>query len=208
MTLDQLIQTRLAELEIKRSELARGMGYAQDKLGKGCTRIDRIREGDLRLAWNLRERLAQGLQVTTEVVEAAIAATFDAQEAAWRAAFKPHGVVRTTNRGRPTCSLTIFALSGQAEKLTLHFEEGSDPETFVEQALPQLPDRVLGLGETTGFVVNYTPDEAILYDKQGRQIEKLAEVAQAPSSEIIIGSKRVSSRTLSGLFRGVEVKES
>ena len=44
MTLDQLIQKRLAELEMKRSELARGMGYAQDKLGKGCTRIDRIRE--------------------------------------------------------------------------------------------------------------------------------------------------------------------
>ena len=207
MTLDQLIQTRLAELEMQRSELARGMGYAQDKLGKGCTRIDRIREGDLRLAWNLRERLAQGLQVPTEVVEAAIAATFAAQEAAWRAAFKPHGVVRTTNRGRPTCSLTIFALSGQAEKLSLHFEEGSDPETFVDQALPQLPDRVLGLGETTGFVVNYTPDEAILYDKQGRQIEKLDETVQAPSSEIIIGGKRVSSRTLSGLLRGEEVKE-
>ena len=192
MTLDRLIQTRLAELEMKRSELARSMGYAQDKLGKGCTRIDRIREGDLRLAWNLWERLAQGLQVTTKVVEGAINATFDAQEAAWRAAFKPYGVVRTTNRGRPTCSLTIFALSGQAEKLTLHFEEGSDPETFVEQALPQLPDRVLGLGQTTGFVVNYTPDEAILYDKQGRQIEKLDKIVQAPSSWIIVGGKRVS----------------
>ena len=207
MTLDQLIQTRLAELEMKRSELARGMGYAQDKLGKGCTRIDRIREGDLRLAWNLRERLAQGLQVTTEIVEAAIDATSDALEAAWRAAFKPYGVVRTTNRGQPTCSLTIFALSGEAGKLTLHFEEGSDPETFVEQALPQLPDRVLGKGETTGFVVNYTPDEAILYDKHGRQIEKLDEIAQAPSSWIIVGGKRVSSRTLSGLLRGEEVKE-
>ena len=148
------------------------------------------------------------MQVTTEVVETAIDATFAAQEAAWRAAFKPYGVVRTTNRGRPTCSLTIFALSGEGEKLTLHFEEGSDPETFVEQALPQLPDRVLGLGETTGFVVNYTPDEAILYDKQGRQIEKLDEIVQAPSSEIIIGGKRVSSRTLSGLLRGVEIKES
>ena len=79
MTLEQLIQKRLAEWEMKRSELARGMGYAQDKLSKGCTRIDRIREGDLRLAWNLRERLAQGLQVTTEVVEAAIDATFDAR---------------------------------------------------------------------------------------------------------------------------------
>ena len=205
MTLDQLIQKRLAELEMKRSELARGMGYAQDKLGKGCTRIDRIREGDLSLAWNLRERLAQGLQVTTEVVEAAIDATSDAQEAAWRAAFKPYGVVLTTNRGRPTCSLFIFAVSGQAEKLALHFEEGSDPETFVEQALPQLPDSVMGLGDTTGFVVNYTPDEAILYDKQGRQIEKLDEIVKAPSSGIIIGGKLVSSHTLSGLLK---VKES
>ena len=195
MTLDQLIQTRLAELEMKRSELVRGMGYAQDKLSKGCTRIDRIREGDLRLAWNLREGLAQGLQVTTEIVEAAIDATFAAQEAAWRAAFKPYGVVRTTNRGQPTCSLTIFALSGQAEKLTFHFEEGSNPETFVDQALSQLPDHVMGLGETTGFVVNYTPDEAILYDKQGRQIEKLAEIVQAPSSWIIVGGKRISSRS-------------
>ena len=192
MTLDQLIQKRLAELEMKRSELAGGMGYAQDKLGKGCIRIDRIREGNLRLAWNLRERLAQGLQVTTGVVEAAIDATFAAQEAAWRAAFRPYGVVRTTNRGRPTCSLVIFALSGEEKKLTLHFEEGSNPETFVDQALSQLPDRVMGLGETTGFVVNYTPDEAILYDKQGRQIEKLAKVVQAPSAEIIIGGKRVS----------------
>ena len=208
MTLNQLIQTRLAELEMKRSELARGMGYAQDKLGKGCTRIDRIREGNLCLAWNLRGRLAQGLQVTTEVVEAAIAATFAAQDAAWRAAFKPYGVVLTTNRGRPTCSLVIFAVSGEEKKLTLHFEEGSDPETFVEQALPQLPDRVLGLGETTGFVVNYTPDKAILYDKQGRQIEKLDEIVQAPSAGTIVGGKRVSSSTLSGLFRGVEVKES
>lgn len=47
------------------------------------------------------------------------------------------------------------------KKLALHFEEGSDPETFIEQALSQLPDRVMGLGTTTGFVVNYTPGHPV-----------------------------------------------
>ena len=115
---------------------------------------------------------------------------------------------RTHHEQRPTyLLLTIFALSGEAEKLTLHFEEGSDPETFVEQALPQLPDRVLGKGETTGFVVNYTPDEAIKYqyDKL-KEVARFRKVGQDRASSIVRNHhrrfKRVSSRTLSGLFRG------
>ncbi len=208
MTLDQLIQKRLAERKMKRSELARGMGYAQDKLGKGCTRIDRIREGDLYLAWDLRERLAAGLQVSTEAVEAAIEGTRQAQDAAWRLSFKPYGVVLTENTGRPTCSLFIFAVSGEGNKLALRFKEESDPLTFVEQALRQLPKGIMGLGATTGFVVNYTPDKAIRYDAEGRQIEELSETVEAPYSGIVVGGKRVDSRTLSGLFGPVEIRES
>ena len=84
----------------------------------------------------------------------------------------------------------------------------TSPATFVEQALPQLPDQAMGLGAKTGFVVNYTPDEAIMYDSEGRQIEELDEIMEAPSSGIIIGGKRVDSRTLSGLLGPVEVRES
>ena len=207
MTLDQLIQKRLVELKMKRSELARGMGYAQDKLGKGCIRIDRIRGGDLYLAWDLRERLAKGLQVSTEVVEAAIDGTQEAQHAAWRAAFRPYGVVLTENTGRPTCSLFIFAISGEGDKLTLRFEEGSDPATFVEQALRKFPKQVMGLGKTTGFVLNYTPDRAILYDREGRQIEELDEVMEARTSGAIIGGKWVGSETLSAMLGPLEVRE-
>ena len=208
MTLDQLIQKRLAERKMKRSELARGMGYAPDKLGRGCTRIDRIREGDLLLAWDLRERLAQGLQVSTEVVKAAIKATHEAQDAAWRASFEPYGVLLTKNTGRPTCSLFIFALSGEGNKLAWGFEEGSAPDTFVEQSLRRLPKAVMGLGATTGFVVNYTPDKVIRYDTEGRRVEELPEVVEAPCSGIVVGGKRVDSRTLAGLFGPVEIRES
>ena len=207
MTLYQLIQKRLAERKMKRSELARGMGYAQDKLGKGCTRIDRIREGDLYLAWDLRERLAAGLQVSTEAVEAAIEGTRQAQDAAWRLSFKPYGVVLTENTGRPTCSLFIFAVSGEGDKLTVRFEEGSDPATFVEQALRKLPKQVMGLGATTGFVVNYTPDRAVLYDREGRRIEELDEVMEARTSGATIGGKWVSSETLSAMLGPLEVTE-
>ena len=207
MTLDQLIQKRLDELEMKKSELARGMGYAQNKLSRGCIRIDWIRAGGTGRAWDLRERLARGLQVPVEVVEAAIEDTRKVQYAAWRAAFKPYGVVLTENTGRPTCSLFIFAISGEGEKLTIRFEEGSDPATFVEQALRKFPKQVMGLGATTGFVVNYTPDTAILYDREGREIEELDEVMEARTSGAIIGGKWVGSETLSAMLGPLEVRE-
>ena len=55
VSLVQLIRQRMEDLNIKRSELARRMGYANT--AKGCLRIDRLCDGDLRLAEELDRAL-------------------------------------------------------------------------------------------------------------------------------------------------------
>jgi hypothetical protein len=173
--LHRLIEGRRAALGLARTELLRRMGYKS--ISKGIRRLEAIKRGDLSDAQFFHAPLAQALEVEPEVVEDAFQATRKQvaaeHDAAYRAAFRPHLVWIT--HYRVPHPIHVAALFGGVEKKHAFFEPGSDPETFLAQAKAMLvdPPLVPGFGAIEGFVINYSPDEAVRFDLQGRELERL-----------------------------------
>jgi len=205
-SLVELIPQRLKELAIKRGELARRMGYAD--IAKGCRRMDQACRGNVNVAEKLREALVRGLEVDVKVVDEAIEGTraevIAAEDKAYRESFKPHAFLLTKER-RPF-SITIYAISGGALHRMFYFEEGSRPETYLAQARAGLPDMVPFFGSLVGYVINYTPDYAEKFDKEGRLIRKLDREYRVGESGLIIGGKYISESTWTAMFGAVEFR--
>ena len=62
----------------------------------------------------------------------------------------------------------------EARLRIIHFKEGSSPKTYAGQAREALPEELpLFLGSRTrGYVVNYSPNCAVYFDKEGKPVEK------------------------------------
>jgi hypothetical protein len=98
-----LIEDRRRLLGLTRQDVVRRAGYRN--ISKGCRRLDELLAGELRTARALIDRLPASLEVPAEVVTEAVAETARqmraAEDAAWRAAFKPHAIILTEHT-RPT----------------------------------------------------------------------------------------------------------
>ncbi len=82
--------------------------------------------------------------------------------------FVPHAIILTEHtRPRP---LIAAALVRADRLLRIGFVLGSDPETYVQQALVHLPEGVPCYGRCCGFVINYRPDKAIEYNMAGEVV--------------------------------------
>jgi hypothetical protein len=177
--LHRLIEGRRAALGLARTELLRRMGYKS--ISKGIRRLEAIKRGDLSDAQFFHAPLAQALEVEPEVVEEAFQATRDQlhaeRDAAYRAAFRPNLVWATVTQHQDWQRLG--ALYGGYKRMRCFFQPGSSPATFVEQAKAMLPDPpdVLGYGRIEGFVINFSPDEAVRYDLEGRALACLPKAA-------------------------------
>ena len=203
MSLVQLIRKRMKDLDITRGELARRMGYAN--IAKGCRRLDQICAGDAKMAENLRIELAQALEVDGGVIDESIELTRAEQVAvedkAYRESFVPHAVI-LTERKIPT-QITFYAMTGGSRHRMIPMKEGSSPETFATQAREALPDVVPFLGRPTGYVVNYTPDFALEFNKEGRLIGRLDRAFRVGQSSVVVGGKEVDEGTMSALLGDV-----
>jgi hypothetical protein len=173
--LHRLIEQRRETLGLTRTEVLRRMGYKS--ISKGIRRLEAIKAGDLRDAEFFHAPLAQALEVEPQVVEDAFQATREQVaaegDAAYRAAFRPH-LVWITHYRIPH-PIHVAALCGGVEKKHAFFQPGSDPATFLAQAQAMLvdPPLVPGFGAIEGFVINYSPDTAVRFDLQGRELERL-----------------------------------
>ncbi len=178
-----LIKSRFRELGLSRSELVRQCGYRN--IAKGIRRLDELYEGDLQRTTSLLLGLAVALELSPDVVQRALNETREQleerasraaanAEAAWRAAFKPHGILLGMDT-RPSQAL-IFNITGGAERwLRIPFDQSQPPVTYAEQALAVVRKTpfVHFFGRTMGFIVNYMPDHAVCFDCEGRPVEKL-----------------------------------
>ena len=135
------------------------------------------------LAVQLRTMLAKGLDVKVEAVDGAIEITRSRSHAAdwaWYCEnFVPHAVI-LCERSRPS---NIFS----GGKSPIRMPEESSPVTFAQRALDALPNAVLGYGDTTGFIVNYTPDDAVEFDKEGSAVRVLARAYRPHHSKFSFG---------------------
>jgi hypothetical protein len=199
-----LIDERCRELGLSRSELVRRCGYKN--ITKGVRRFEELYAGDLQRTAHLLAGLANALDLSPHVVQRALnhtnqqleehAARAAGNAEAWRASFKPHGILLGTQE-RPS-QIFIFAVTGDAERwLKIPLDLSQPPVTYAEQALTVVRKTpyVQFFGRTTGFIVNYTPDHAVRFDCEGHAVETLARAYRPDQVTVSLGRRPISAET-------------
>jgi hypothetical protein len=167
-------------LNLRPVELIRRCAYRN--ISKGLRRLESLSHGHFDGTEGLIRGLPAGLDVPADVVREAVEQTkrqiFEAREAAWRAAFRPHAIIMT-ERERPS-QIFIAAILGVSNLRRVDFDLSQGPVSFVQQALDGLRAKVARsggvvttFGRPTGVIINYTPDEAVRFDLQGKPLEAL-----------------------------------
>ncbi len=197
-----LVQNRCRELGLSRKDIVRRAGYVN--LAKGHRRFDELLAGDVNAARGLIDRLPTALNLPAETIGVAISATArqqrEAEDAAYRAAFKPRGFI-ITEHTVPT-SITMAAFVGADQSLWVDFDPGTTAITYLGQTLRAAKQRspIRFYGNAVGVVVNYSPDEALRFDMQGIPVEILPTAHQGETLSVSIRGKVVSSKTLAAIF--------
>jgi len=204
--LAELIERRMEELGLDRQALGFRLGYRNPL--KAAGRVDALREGHIisRKSQAALERLPLALEIAPEVVEQAVMRTLElfgeierkaederrraaeAEEAECRRTFEPHAVI-LTERTFPS-SIVMCGLTGGIERwLLIPLDRSRSPVTYIQQVMQELPDRLKDgsegrrfvpyFGEALGFVINFTPDEALRCDLEGRPLEILVPPARS-----------------------------
>lgn len=208
LSIARLIRRRMQDLGIARGKLVRRMGYAN--IAKGCRRIDQICGGRVEFAENLRFELAKGLEVEVNVIDESTEVTraelIEAEDKAYRASFMPHAVI-LTEQNVPS-QITFYAMTGGSRHRIIQFKEGSNPETYAVQARDTLRSAVPFLGAPTGYVINYTPDFALRFNKEGRLVERLSRAFRVGQSSVVVGGKKVDEKTWASLIGDVDFHSS
>lgn len=88
--------------------------------------------------------------------------------------FIPHAIILTEfSVPRP---IFAAAMIGADNYKRIDFEPNSQPLSYVDQILKKLPVGVPCFGLTTGFVINYSPEKAIQFDKAGTPVATLSNI--------------------------------
>ena len=221
LPIDILVRNGLKDLGISRTELSRRCGYKN--LAKGIDRIDNVCRGDLtsNQAKTIIEALPSALEISQELVDAAVLETANIieeaklkeaaeQEVAWRTAFKPHAII-LTEKTRPE-PLFVAAFIGVNRILRVDFDLTADRASFVHQGLNGIrlklaefpnPSGLLPcFGRPTGFVVNYAPDRAVRFDLEGNAIAIFPEAFRVGNVDLLVGKSEVSPDLLQEIFSG------
>ncbi len=185
-----LISNRCDELGLRASELVRRCGYKN--ISKGLRRLESVQQGCFKGNEALIQALPTALEVAADVVREAVESTqrqiHEANEAAWRAAFRPHAII-LTEKQRPE-QIFIAAIIGVERLLRVNLDPTEGEVTYIDQALKGIRQKLarwnskvdvssVGLGDLplpcfgrpVGVIVNYTPDRALRFDLSGQPIE-------------------------------------
>ena len=130
------------------------------------------------------------LSSSNEAVEGTQRQIYEANEAAWRAAFRPHAVI-LTEKDRPE-QIFIAAIIGVDRLLRVDLDPTEGEATYIDQAFKGIRQKFarwnskvdvssVGLGDLplptfgrpVGVIVNYTPDRAVRFDLSGQPVEVL-----------------------------------
>lgn len=179
--IQRLTDGRLAQLERSHGWLVPRLGYVN--ISKGIRRLNRLFSGDLsaKTSKDIISQLPEALIIDQSEVYLAVNETqacLDseraAREAEWRAKFVPDAFLKGTSN--IPSHIMGFVLSGGVNRhLKIPLDLERDPLTFLEQCLAFARNRprVPFFGDTTGFIINYTPDHVESYDLKGNLIKKL-----------------------------------
>jgi hypothetical protein len=199
LAIEALVRRRCADLGLNQRELIRRCGY--QNVSKGLRRLEQLRVGDFKKSAGLIDKLPAALDVPVEVIKQAVEDSQryirEAEEAAWRAAFRPHAII-LTERERPQ-PIFVAALIGVDVLLRLDFDLSSGPDTFLAQALDGLRQRLVrwhdelpAFGRANGLIINYSPDQAIRFDLEGNAVEHFDRAYRIGVAQFAIGGRVIS----------------
>ena len=176
--LERLLQERMAALGLSRGSVGQRLSPANPS--KALRHLDDFTSHGVCPSEDLPDRLAAVLEVSEAELMAAARATREAIEARadadYRARFQPHAVW-TTVRSQPSSTAMAGFINAPA-RLVLLFPTDLSTEDFIAYCQAQAPEGVPLYGPVTGFIINYTPDEAVRYDLSGTVLERLDTAAR------------------------------
>ncbi len=105
----------------------------------------------------------------------------------FRLAFTPHVIWACTST-RPS-SITFAGMFNVAARLRFDPENLDIPAEFSTQAVQARPEGVPLFGRTHGFYVNYSPDVAVLFDKDGEPVQVLDACVRPGYSTASVGGR-------------------
>jgi hypothetical protein len=205
LALATLITSRCQELGLSRTQLVRRAGYKNE--AKGLRRLEGLLAGDLETSKSLLQRLPAALDLpaklfnlsfeeTRRQIEQAMNHAAQEEEAAWRASFKPHAIIRT-ERNRPE-PIFVAAMMGVERLLRVDFDWAGDCESYVKKALQGMQRNlaqwngiVPAFGRPIGIVVNYTPDHAIRFDLDGMPREFLSRAYRIGQAHLLVKGRPI-----------------
>jgi hypothetical protein len=193
-----LIRSRMAELGLSRGELAKRLGYKN--IAKGIRRIDALCEGDVEGTKQFLDVLPQALETSSDTVKLALEQTVrelelaekqeaEARDKIWRENFCPHAII-LTEKTVPS-PIFVAAIIGIEKLLRIDLDPTQGPVSFVRQSLDRLPEGVVALGNTVGFVINYSPDQAVRFDPSGQPIAILDMAVRVGTATLHLGGRPI-----------------
>jgi len=187
-----LIQSRMTELGLSRGEFAKRLGYRN--IAKGIRRIDALCEGDIKGTKQFLDVLPQALETSADTVKRALEQTVrdielaqtqeaEVRDKIWREIFYPHAII-LTERTVPS-PIFVAALIGVEKLLRIDLDLTQGPVSFVRQVLARLPEGVPAFGKPIGFVINYSPDKAVRFDRNAHPIAILNKAVR-PGTAVLL----------------------
>jgi hypothetical protein len=98
--------------------------------------------------------------------------------------FRPHAII-ATDRSVPS-PIFVAALIGVERILRIDLDTSLREETFVQQALVQIPEQTIAFGRPVGVTINYAPDRAVRYDLKGEPVETLTEAVRCGKAYLTV----------------------
>lgn len=221
--LTRLIQTRSQQLRLTAEALGFRLGYQNPAKAEG--RVYALCAGYItsRKSISALGRLAKALEVPEHVVEEALATTKamiaeqdrqareserqarEAAEEVWRANFKPHAVIETESKC-PSSIVMCGMTGGIGRWLIIPLDSSKSRMTFVRQVIDALPTKlhtgtqgqsfVPFFGRANGFIINYSPDQAMRFTLDGGPFEVLPKAYRPGEIEIDVGGRNRSPLTV------------
>ena len=152
--------------------------------------------------------IEHAIEDTRRQVVNAKEAEWQAREAAWRAAFKPHAII-LIERTVPH-PIFVAAVIGVERLLRIDFDLSLTPVSYAGQALAgirrklaefrtetgRIPEVLPAFGRPIGVIVNYTPDRAVHFDLDGNPLQIVPRAQHAADAFLTIRDRPIPPETL------------
>lgn len=179
-----LIQSRCSELNMSYRELIARTAYSN--ISVGLKRLQQLFAADFIASRCLIDKLPAALVMSPDVINQAITDTntqlkIEADKS-YRAAFKPHYIIRTAQRGRPK-QLFIAGLLNAMKYVSADFPDDLSSNDYVTYAVDSFKTNSEHIQDffyvAEDIVINYSPDSSLIVSLQGEHIAHLAHSIRA-----------------------------